>query len=239
MLNSTLLNLIWLLTLTSGGCTSGVHFEDSLNTKANHEKIPISRNSSQLPPAIATVSPVTILNPFIPSHNFWPLVPVVGEQTTSRDHHSAELFDFWKKPPSHNFWPWIPLKGSRFPGVWRNRTRKVHVPEHSFWPLVPVPRGLGPGHKQRETPITTELPPLPWPPSRHRYNYGEVLYKSILFYEVQRSGQLSENRKIRWRGDSAVDDKGVLGEDLSGGWYDCKCDTPHSTQDTLHTANCI
>ncbi|GFO42609.1 endoglucanase [Plakobranchus ocellatus] len=52
------------------------------------------------------------------------------------------------------------------------------------------------------------------------YNYGEVLYKSILFYEVQRSGCLPSNRNIQWRGDSAVNDRGASGEDLTGGWYD-------------------
>ncbi|XP_077990957.1 uncharacterized protein LOC144445289 [Glandiceps talaboti] len=53
-----------------------------------------------------------------------------------------------------------------------------------------------------------------------KYNYGEVLEKSILFYEAQRSGRLPPNRRIEWRSDSCIDDKGHLGEDLSGGWYD-------------------
>nr|ATS91249.1 endo-beta-1,4-glucanase precursor [Lissachatina fulica] len=53
-----------------------------------------------------------------------------------------------------------------------------------------------------------------------KYNYNDVLYKSILFYEAQRSGKLPANKRIPWRGDSALNDKGDKGEDLTGGWYD-------------------
>uniref|UniRef100_A0A2C9JJ67 Endoglucanase n=1 Tax=Biomphalaria glabrata TaxID=6526 RepID=A0A2C9JJ67_BIOGL len=53
-----------------------------------------------------------------------------------------------------------------------------------------------------------------------KYNYNDVLYKSILFYEAQRSGKLPPNNRIPWRGDSALGDKGEAGEDLTGGWYD-------------------
>ncbi|XP_077995022.1 endoglucanase E-4-like [Glandiceps talaboti] len=52
------------------------------------------------------------------------------------------------------------------------------------------------------------------------YSYKEVLHKSILFYEAQRSGKLPSTNRIPWRGDSALNDSGVNGEDLSGGWYD-------------------
>ena len=52
------------------------------------------------------------------------------------------------------------------------------------------------------------------------YDYGEVIYKSILFYEAQRSGWLPEDRKVTWRGHSALEDRGDYGEDLTGGWYD-------------------
>ena len=44
--------------------------------------------------------------------------------------------------------------------------------------------------------------------------------KSILFYDAQRSGKLLADNPIIWRGDSALGDKGNLGEDLTGGWYD-------------------
>ncbi|XP_025083959.1 uncharacterized protein LOC112557999 isoform X1 [Pomacea canaliculata] len=53
-----------------------------------------------------------------------------------------------------------------------------------------------------------------------KYNYDDVLYKSILFYEAQRSGKLPANNRIPYRGDSALNDKGAKGEDLTGGWYD-------------------
>ena len=58
-------------------------------------------------------------------------------------------------------------------------------------------------------------------PSRaSKYNYGEVLKLSILFYEAQRSGKLPKNNRVKWRKDSALNDKGQNGEDLRGGWYD-------------------
>ncbi len=52
------------------------------------------------------------------------------------------------------------------------------------------------------------------------YNYGEALQKSLLFYELQRSGDLPENVRCNWRGDSCVNDGSDVGLDLSGGWYD-------------------
>jgi len=50
-----------------------------------------------------------------------------------------------------------------------------------------------------------------------QYDYKEVLRKSILFYEMQRSGRLINNR-IPWRGDSFLND--AEGVDLSGGYFD-------------------
>ena len=52
------------------------------------------------------------------------------------------------------------------------------------------------------------------------YNYGEALQKSLLFYELQRSGKLPENVRCNWRGDSCVNDGSDAGLDLTGGWYD-------------------
>ena len=65
-------------------------------------------------------------------------------------------------------------------------------------------------------PITTENPTTISSP----YNYDEVLHKSILFYEAQRSGKLPASNRVPWRKDSALGDKGDNGEDLTGGWYD-------------------
>ncbi|XP_077994718.1 uncharacterized protein LOC144448371 [Glandiceps talaboti] len=56
--------------------------------------------------------------------------------------------------------------------------------------------------------------------TEYKYDYTELLYKSLLFYEAQRSGYLPPDNRIPWRGDSAVDDRGANGEDLSGGYYD-------------------
>ena len=53
-----------------------------------------------------------------------------------------------------------------------------------------------------------------------KYNYGEALQKSLLFYELQRSGDLPEQTRSNWRGDSCLKDGSDAGIDLSGGWFD-------------------
>uniref|UniRef100_H2Z0W9 Endoglucanase n=1 Tax=Ciona savignyi TaxID=51511 RepID=H2Z0W9_CIOSA len=53
-----------------------------------------------------------------------------------------------------------------------------------------------------------------------RHDYGEVLRKSLLFYEAQRSGKLPANNRVLWRKSAFVDDRGLNGEDLSGGYFD-------------------
>lgn len=55
-----------------------------------------------------------------------------------------------------------------------------------------------------------------------KYNYDEVLYKGLLFYEAQRSGKLPSDNKISWRGDSGMNDGKDVGHDLTGGWHDGK-----------------
>ena len=40
--------------------------------------------------------------------------------------------------------------------------------------------------------------------SKMKYNYKDVVSKSILFYMAQRSGKLPENFKIQWRKDSGL-----------------------------------
>jgi endoglucanase len=53
-----------------------------------------------------------------------------------------------------------------------------------------------------------------------KYNYGEALQKSILFYELQRSGKLPDNTRTNWRGDSCLKDGADNGLDLTGGLFD-------------------
>lgn len=79
-------------------------------------------------------------------------------------------------------------------------------------------------------PVTT-LPPTAAPATPSscavdsaEYDYDEVLQKSLLFYEAQRSGYLPASQRVTWRRDSATDDaldaetnKAV---DLEGGYYD-------------------
>ncbi|MEM6840186.1 MAG: glycoside hydrolase family 9 protein, partial [Cyanobacteria bacterium P01_C01_bin.120] len=68
--------------------------------------------------------------------------------------------------------------------------------------------------------------PVPTPPaldpnpSTGQFNYAEALQKSFLFYEAQRSGPLPDDKRLEWRGDSAVNDGADVGRDLSGGYYD-------------------
>lgn len=55
------------------------------------------------------------------------------------------------------------------------------------------------------------------------YNYAEALQKVILFYEAQRSGNISSSQiptRFTWRGDSHMTDGQKEGLDLTGGWVD-------------------
>lgn len=54
------------------------------------------------------------------------------------------------------------------------------------------------------------------------FNYGDALSKSLLFYQLQESGKLSDLTLSRcnWKGDSCVNDGKDVGLDLTGGWYD-------------------
>ena len=54
------------------------------------------------------------------------------------------------------------------------------------------------------------------------YNYGTALQKSLIFYELQKSGKLdgSEYNRNNWRGDSCLQDGQDAGIDLTGGWFD-------------------
>ena len=56
--------------------------------------------------------------------------------------------------------------------------------------------------------------------SAERYDYGRVLELSNLFYEAQRSGDLPDDNRVPWRGDSSLNDQGQNGEDLTGGYHD-------------------
>jgi len=51
-------------------------------------------------------------------------------------------------------------------------------------------------------------------------NYKDVLHKSLLFYEAQRSGKLPADNRVPWRRDSCLTDGSDVGLDLSGGYND-------------------
>ena len=46
------------------------------------------------------------------------------------------------------------------------------------------------------------------------YRYSKALHLSLLFYEAQRSGKLPADQRVKWRKDSALNDK------IPGGYYD-------------------
>ncbi|XP_010261879.1 PREDICTED: endoglucanase 16 [Nelumbo nucifera] len=52
------------------------------------------------------------------------------------------------------------------------------------------------------------------------FNYKDALTKSIIFLEAQRSGKLPSNCRLRWRGDSGLEDGKLADVDLVGGYYD-------------------
>lgn len=68
--------------------------------------------------------------------------------------------------------------------------------------------------------MTDTQPRFPPPLQNAAHNYDQALYLSLLFYEAQRSGPLPADKRIPWRGDSATQDQGQKGEDLTGGYSD-------------------
>jgi endoglucanase len=56
------------------------------------------------------------------------------------------------------------------------------------------------------------------------YPYGDVLGKSLLFLEAQRSGNLTNmpdgGNRVTWRGNQLLNDGADAGLDLSGGYYE-------------------
>lgn len=53
-----------------------------------------------------------------------------------------------------------------------------------------------------------------------QFNYADVVGRSLLFYEAQRTGVLPAGNRVPWRGNSFVTDRGLNGENLSGGYFD-------------------
>lgn len=56
--------------------------------------------------------------------------------------------------------------------------------------------------------------------TQSKYNYGEALQKTILFFEAQQAGKLPAWNRVSWRGDATLTDGADVGVDLTGGWFD-------------------
>ncbi|XP_039259767.2 uncharacterized protein LOC120336210 [Styela clava] len=72
--------------------------------------------------------------------------------------------------------------------------------------------------------VSSTLPPTtrstPPPITKNfRHNLREVIKKSLLFFEAQRSGNLPITNRISWRSHSALRDGSDNGVDLTGGYY--------------------
>jgi hypothetical protein len=80
---------------------------------------------------------------------------------------------------------------------------------------------VGTGDQVTVCGITTSSGSGPSPSGRCA-DYGTLIDLSTQFYEAQRSGKLPDNRRVTWRKDSALNDRGNNGEDLTGGYYDGK-----------------
>ncbi|KAJ1389668.1 Six-hairpin glycosidase superfamily [Sesbania bispinosa] len=52
------------------------------------------------------------------------------------------------------------------------------------------------------------------------FNYRDALDKSLMFFEAQRSGKLPLQQRVKWRGDSGLQDGFQQGVNLVGGYYD-------------------
>ncbi|KAG5123841.1 hypothetical protein JHK82_030578 [Glycine max] len=52
------------------------------------------------------------------------------------------------------------------------------------------------------------------------FNYGDALDNSLMFFEAQRSGKLPLQQRVKWRGDSGLQDGFQQRVDLVGGYYD-------------------
>ena len=70
--------------------------------------------------------------------------------------------------------------------------------------------------KQPNLPPEDPVISLPPEDPKEKYSYAEALGLSLLFYETQRSGPLPTTNRIPWRHDSAMKDRGLNGEDLTG-----------------------
>ncbi len=69
--------------------------------------------------------------------------------------------------------------------------------------------------------VSNNINSASWPPPEETIdNYAAALQKSIYFYMQQRSGNLTDNNPVIWKGDSCLNDGIDSGLDLTGGYYD-------------------
>ncbi len=93
---------------------------------------------------------------------------------------------------------------------------------HDHEPHDPGDSGSDPDQNDTDSGIPDPEPAFPGDGRTQTgdFNYAEAMEKSLFFYDAQRSGDLPEDFRVEWRGDSALNDGAAEGIDLTGGFYD-------------------
>ena len=111
------------------------------------------------------------------------------------------------------------------PGSGGNPDTTTDSPGTGSTPDTPYPtldpdNGLCQGPKGRNVAESHQSVVGGYTPSSDKYDYSEVIHKSILFFEAQRAGPQPANNRILWRGDAGLHDGCDVGANLSKGCLD-------------------
>ena len=85
--------------------------------------------------------------------------------------------------------------------------------------MASLPRQRPPGESIKRKPSKSILSLLQQLFISHSF-FIAALTESLLFYELQRSGDLPSVTRCNWRGDSCLRDGSDVGLDPTGGWFD-------------------
>jgi Glycosyl hydrolase family 9 len=111
--------------------------------------------------------------------------------------------------------------------------------------LLLVPLASAAGITLTPTPYRWKMPYKP-DYSAMDYDFGEALGLSMLFYEAQRSGKISDmpdgGNRVTWRGDQLLRDGQDVGIDLTGGYYEAgsaHCGLPVTAATHCHLSSSV